>query len=384
MLSAGLSGLPGVWLGPASGLGSAVAGERAGSNTLTAIEAKAWLTRIHQAASQHSYRGAVVVSAGGLVHGMRVLHVCEGPHQLERMEPLEGQARHVLRDNKQQYTVWPQRRMALLEQRGAVTDFPALLQPQSAGFSDWYVVKLGHVERVAGFEAQVLQMQPRDALRFGYRLWSDRRTGLLLRAEVLSAAGEVLETTSFTELHLQATQGAAAKAAAREVRHAIRDLAAYRVVRPQVKPARLEDEGWGLRVDVPGFREVSCVKRVAEPASADEAAAGQGPLLQSVWSDGLTTVSVFLEPYEAKRHPRELQAAMGATHTLMRRHGDWWLTLMGDVPAPTLKQFAAGLTRAVGGPAQARAGSAQTFSAPVGAGPVEARPVERSQPEVTK
>jgi sigma-E factor negative regulatory protein RseB len=36
---------------------------------------------------------------------------------------------------------------------------------------------------------------------------------------------------------------------------------------------------------------------------------------------------------------------MGATQTLMRRQGDWWITVVGDVPTATLKAFANGLER---------------------------------------
>ena len=35
-----------------------------------------------------------------------------------------------------------------------------------------------------------------------------------------------------------------------------------------------------------------------------------------------------------------MHAAIGATQTLMRRLGDWWVTVVGDVPAATLRQFA--------------------------------------------
>jgi sigma-E factor negative regulatory protein RseB len=51
-------------------------------------------------------------------------------------------------------------------------------------------------------------------------------------------------------------------------------------------------------------------------------------------------VSVFIEPYDPSRHPRDMHTAVGATQTLMRRHGEWWVTVVGDVPAATLRQFA--------------------------------------------
>jgi sigma-E factor negative regulatory protein RseB len=65
--------------------------------------------------------------------------------------------------------------------------------------------------------------------------------------------------------------------------------------------------------------------------------------VQTIFSDGLTYVSVFIEPFNAERHTKSMLTSMGATQTLMRRQGDWWITVVGDVPTATLKAFASGL-----------------------------------------
>jgi sigma-E factor negative regulatory protein RseB len=64
-----------------------------------------------------------------------------------------------------------------------------------------------------------------------------------------------------------------------------------------------------------------------------------------VFSDGLTHVSLFIEPFQAQRHQAVVHAAVGATHTLTGRRDDFWVTAMGDVPMDTLKRIAAGLER---------------------------------------
>ena len=68
-------------------------------------------------------------------------------------------------------------------------------------------------------------------------------------------------------------------------------------------------------------------------------------VLQSIFSDGLTHVSLFVEPFDPKRHQGEVAGSIGATHTLMTRRDDQWVTVMGDVPFETLKRFAAALER---------------------------------------
>jgi sigma-E factor negative regulatory protein RseB len=77
-------------------------------------------------------------------------------------------------------------------------------------------------------------------------------------------------------------------------------------------------------------------------------ATGDGePVLQVVFSDGLTHVSLFVENYQPQRHRSEMQmqAQHGATAMLTQRRGEHWLTVVGDVPLATLKLFAAALDR---------------------------------------
>jgi sigma-E factor negative regulatory protein RseB len=50
----------------------------------------------------------------------------------------------------------------------------------------------------------MLEIQPRDQLRYGYRFWLDQATALPLKSEVLAADGEVLERVMFTDIQLHA------------------------------------------------------------------------------------------------------------------------------------------------------------------------------------
>jgi sigma-E factor negative regulatory protein RseB len=88
---------------------------------------------------------------------------------------------------------------------------------------------------------------------------------------------------------------------------------------------------------------VSCVRRSFERAGEEPGAGAPVEVLQAIFSDGLTHVSVFIETARAEGQ-RTGHAAFGATHTLMLPHGNGhWLTVMGDVPLATLKQFAQAL-----------------------------------------
>jgi len=300
---------------------------------LDAGSVRAWLSRIHEAAGRRDFSGTLVVSAGGGVHSARIVHVCNGAERYERIDALDGQPRQIYRQSRVVHTFWPDSRTVLIEQRGAQSDFPALLHGGADRIAEFYELRKLGIDRVAGHEADVLLLQPRDAARFAHRLWAERKTGLLLRAEVLGEREEVLESSAFSELVL------GSKLSAESLMQGMPKLDGLRVIRKVSTPVKLESEGWALRELVPGFQQVSCVKR---PMPGEEAGADA---LQLVFSDGMTYVSLFIEPFVAAKHQKALQTAMGATQTLMRRQGDWWITVMGDVPMPTLQRFYSALER---------------------------------------
>ena len=295
--------------------------------------------KIHDAASHRNFQGTFVVSGGGAVSSARIAHFCVGREEWERSESLDGAPRHIYRHNDLVHTVWPANHVVLVEQRGRLASFPGLLQAGDDRLADLYDVHRQGTGRVAGREANVLLVHPRDALRYGYRLWADQASGLLLRADVLGESGETVESSAFSEVSIDV------RPQPDTVAQPMKRVAGYRVVQPAMTPTRLVDEGWEMAHTVHGFREVSCVKRPMRGAGTVDATPTERPVLQTIYSDGLTYVSVFIEPFDAARHRQQVLASVGATQTLMQQQGDWWVTVVGDVPAATLRQFAKGLER---------------------------------------
>ena len=303
---------------------------------LSPVEGSAWLGRIQQAAANSSYQGMLMFSAGGVVSSSRVTHICDGRQRYERVETLDGRARLQYRHNEQLLTLWPASKQARLEQRDSVAEFPALPATASQRVLDHYEVGLLARDRIAGREAEVLMLKPRDKMRFAQRLWADRETGLLLRNDVLGATGETLESSAFSDIRL------GGKWPIDSVLGPMKRLDGYRVHRSSAERTQIDAEGWTLAHPVPGFALVSCSKRPLD-AGSDAVADTGAPVqvLQSVFSDGLAHVSVFIEPYDALRHKQAMGTSLGATHTLTSRRGDWWLTVVGEVPMATVQQFEA-------------------------------------------
>lgn len=296
--------------------------------------AAAWLLRLHEASRRRAYTGTLVVSSGGSMASARVWHVCDGKQQMERVESLTGTPRSTFRRNDEVVTFSPQSRVAVTERRESLGLFPQLLKSVDAAIDEYYSASAQGRERVAGFEADIVQLVPKDSLRFGYRIWSEQRTGLVVKLQTLDAQGRVLEQVAFSELQLDVP------VSMDKLNRMMGNTEGYKVVSPALLKTTAAAEGWRLKQEVPGFRAMSCYRRPA--------ATGQDAL-QWVFSDGLASVSLFIEPYDADRHTQEGLQGLGATYALTRRvsgqGGPWWLTLVGEVPVQTLQVFAQALER---------------------------------------
>lgn len=287
-----------------------------------------WLVRMHEASRVRSYVGTFVVSSGGgTLSSARIWHACAGRTQLERVESLTGAPRSTFRRNDEVLTFMPERRVVRSEKREALGLFPDLLQSAETSIPEFYAARRVGAERVAGFDADVVQLVPKDNLRFGYRIWSERKTGLIVKLQTLDNDGGVLEQAAFSELQLDVPL----KPEKLAQMMAVPD--GWRIEKVDAQKTTALAEGWTLRSAVAGFRPMSCYKRPTEG------------VLQWIFSDGLASVSLFLESYDQQRHSQEGVFANGATHTLVQRVQDWWLTAVGEVPAQTLKAFAQGLER---------------------------------------
>lgn len=338
-LAQALGLLPALWLvGPAQAQTQTQAPSAAVPVPLA--EARQWLGRMHDAARQGSYQGTLVYTTGGQMATSRVWHFVSGADTYERLEAQDGRQQRIVRHNDTVHTLWPQAQLAVIERRetlAAWSTTPQTVDPQAL---EQYELRREGSGRVAGRDAAVLVMEPRDALRYAQRLWADLASGLMLRADVLAeaaAAGPrpVLESTAFTEVEL------GVRGDPQSMMALVRKLEGWRVLRPAQRRTELEAEGWTLARPVPGFRLAGAVRRALD-RSGDTGEA----VLQAVFTDGLAHVSVFVEPYRAQRHRQELQLQQGATTSLMQRRGEHWVTVVGDVPAAALKQFAVALERA--------------------------------------
>lgn len=304
-----------------------------------AISVNEWLVRMHEASmKKRSYIGTLVQSSRDGMSSARIWHACDGTSQVERIESLTGAPRSSIRKDDKLVTFMPEAKLVRMEKReglGAGTSFTELLKPGANQIPDFYTVKSLGSERIAGLDADVVQLNPRDGFRYGYRIWTERKNALVLKLQTLDAGGAVLEQAAFSELQMDAP------VRADKLKSMMKPGEGWRVEQADVVKTTASAEGWNLKAAVPGFKSVSCHKR----GSAQAGLTGGDGTVQWVFSDGLATVSLFLEGFDKARHTQEGLASSGATNSLFRRMNEHFLTAVGEVPPQTLRNFAAALER---------------------------------------
>jgi len=287
-----------------------------------------WLARMQDASLKRSYMGTFVVSSsnGGMASA-RIWHACDGQRQVERIDTLSGEKRSTFRRDDEVLTFLPESKTVRSERREALGLFPELARPGDSAIPEFYTARRVGSDRVAGFDADIVQVLPKDGLRFGYRIWSEKKSGLVVKLQTLDDQGHVLEQAAFSELQLDAP------VRMERLAHMMAVPEGWRVEKTDAVKTTAAAEGWALRQPVAGFKSMSTYKRRAEG------------VLQWIFSDGLASVSLFVEDFDRERHLREGVFASGATHTLTRRVQDSWVTAVGEVPPATLRAFSLSLER---------------------------------------
>lgn len=293
-------------------------------------DALEWLHRAAISGRNLTYSGIFVYQCDSRSESSRISHVVDGNSDMEHIEMLDNSPREVIRIGDEVKTWLPETRRLVIERRIPRPRFPVVLPSRLADLTDYYTIRREASDRVAGFDAQPIFIQPRDNLRFQRQFWIDRKSGLLLKSETFSENGKLRESSAFTELHV----GAPVDREAIKARFNRPDNG-WRI--QDVRSATAgKDEPWVFRSVLPGFRQVASVMRQAHPNLPDG--------WQLVFSDGLAAISVFIEPLQADAPQPSLgQFTMGALNVYKRIVGRHLLVLMGDVPAQALKKFGDGI-----------------------------------------
>mgnify|MGYP001361015955 CR=1 FL=1 len=292
-----------------------------------ADSAHQWLGRMAEAMSRLDYRGILIYRHGATLDTLEVAHRHDENGLRERIATLSGTEREIIRRDGEIRCLYPDDRSLVLEGRLSESLFPAVDEHSWESLAKWYRFTLGGVERVAGHEARVIGIEPRDEFRFGYRLWLDEASAMLLRSRLIDPAGQVFEEMTFATIDIGAAIGDDELAASQPLERFVKFKAAddSRNTLPLV---RVLTSGSPLP---PGFVLLNHTRTAGQGAG--------GALEHLLFGDGLATVSVYLETLDESDSGVPPSARRGALNIHSRRDGQRLVTVLGEVPFMTLEAF---------------------------------------------
>lgn len=272
------------------------------------------LQRAAAAFGNLQYQGTFVYLHDGRLDAMRVTRSLGPEGSVERLVALTGERRELVRDASGTRCTVGGGSMTLAE-AGRVAlpapDLQRLADPESP-----YLIAVVGRDRVAGHDALVLDARPRDAARYGYRLWIEPQSGMLLGSTLVGPSGAAVEQIMFVDLVLQPLAEGTAPVPAAALAAAAAELAA---------PEIAGDAGWTV-ADLPaGFRLVG--------RAADSAPGAQHLL----YSDGLASVSVYVEPLGNAPVGGHRRGALSVYGRTLDQHQ---VVVVGDVPPATVERIA--------------------------------------------
>ncbi len=293
-------------------------------------EAADWLQRAAAAAQQLNYVGTVVYQHAGRVEMSRLLHLFDSNGESERLSNLDGPAREVVRNDDVVRCYYPDAKVVMVEPRTQHNAFPSLLPKQLVTLTTYYVVRKAEIARVAGLETQAYVFEPKDGLRYGHKLWADIGSGLLLKARLINERHEAIEQFAFSDIQL------GAKLDREMTKPPFTTLPPDWQLRelPRADLAS-QDTGWVVK-DLPaGFSKVVEGYRNLRGKTS--------PVAHLVFSDGLVSISVFIEPTPSAPQAVEI-SHQGGINVYTRQLDDYLVTVMGEAPGTTVRQIAYSVT----------------------------------------
>lgn len=282
-----------------------------------------WLRRIATAAHQQNYAGVFVYQSGERTETSRVSHMVDENGEHERLDTLDGLSREVIRNNDQVYCFQPDKNVMLVEKRQSIQPFPSLLPKQLSELTENYQIRKGGMERVAGFDAQVITLEPKDSFRYMRTLWAEVTTGLLLKTNVRNESGGIVGQFSFTQLVIGGKIDKSQFVPRQDVPKTS--------VSGGAVPGRGDGQVWEVTQVPPGFKKIVDINRTLPGKD--------GTVRHMVFSDGLATVSVFIEP-AGKDKVEDGGTLQGSFHVYTRLVSGNRVTVLGSVPAATVMQVA--------------------------------------------
>lgn len=311
-------------------------------------EARFWLEKMNVALATRNYDGTFFHLSDGRVEAMRIVHRVRGGRISERLSSLDGSGREFVRHNDELTCYLPDQHTVLVELRHDNGPMLGSLPKFGADVDASYRLEALSNSRVLGRTAKMIVVTPKDEYRFGYRLWLDEKTAMPLKTQLCDSRGQVIEQILFARLDMpdNIPDAELMPAVSTDGFRWVRQGAADDSASPALSGYRVSQLPPGFHLTVTGTQTLGSA---GVPAS------------HLVYSDGLATVSVFVEappvdaasgqpaPAEAAGSPKKGEGAQATMQGLVRVGSGFafstvvqghQVTAVGEVPAQTVEFIA--------------------------------------------
>ena len=290
-------------------------------------DAAQWLERMSAAMSQMTYQGTFVYVQGDDVETLRITHVADEDGVRERLVSISGVRREILRDSQGVRWVKGDDRSVMEDTSFSRSFFPEIPLGQSDQASASYRLELGASERIAGHSGRKLRIIPKDEFRYGYTLWLDEPSALLLKWELLDSNHKRLAKLMFTDIRL----GSEVDLDELESSSKLKEYQTMQSGLPSGKDLSHSNPQWQPSKLPAGFH-LSSHRYMSQQ--------DQQIFEHLVYSDGLAAVSVYVESSDVDEHQPETGISrLGTTHAYSRVSEGVLITVVGDVPAITVQSI---------------------------------------------
>lgn len=288
----------------------------------------AWQTLQKAAVAAHalSYQGIFVCQSGSQSKSVEIKHLFNGQHEFSRNVVLDGSPREVLSQGGDVVIYNPRQEKIIIEKRRGQNMFPAILPIDLEGIKANYTVKVGDIERIADRQAQSLVLEAKDNLRYSYQFWVDTEYGLLLKSVMLNNRNEAIDSMAFNQLSLINTGDLD------WFKPKIDAKKAYVMEEVNTTTDKQANQNWRLKALPEGYLKVDQMVRMVRGKAL--------PVTHLVFSDGLASVSLFIEPLENGIKPKTGRSLVGNTSFYSNVAGSLQITVVGEVPEQTVAKIA--------------------------------------------
>ena len=294
-----------------------------------AQDAHTWLDRMTRAVEDLSYQGTFVHLLGGEAETLQIVHLNDDGRVSERIVSMDGVGREIIRHQDEVQCILPDRQIVLMDERRDVSPLVSALPNYSEELQQHYDFSLLSMARVVERETQIVAIQPRDEFRYGYILWLDTETAMPLKSQLRDDQGRTVEQILFTRIQFSDEIPLSA------VEPTI-DSDGFSVIRALEATETEEALQWRAS-SLPGGFKLSV-------ATQKPMAGSEYPVEHLVYSDGLATVSVFIENPNSDPEVAAGFSRVGSSNAFSLSLNGRQVTAIGEVPMRTVETIATSLT----------------------------------------